>query len=391
MIITSLLDNDFYSFTQMQAILHQFPDVDVEYKFKCRNEADLLLFKDEISRQIDHLCTLRFTKEELDYLKSISFIKSNYIDFLKNFKLQRECVEISKKDGQLSIEIKGNWFQTVLFEVPILAIVNEVYFTTDKLSSTPTEGYANLYDKIEMILEYNKKHGNRFQFADFGTRRRFSRLWQDVVVSNLSKELPDNFIGTSNVKLAMDYGIKPIGTMSHQWLMVGQGLPNVRISESQKFMLDSWVHEYRGDLGIALSDTLGFDSFLRDFDLFFAKLYDGCRHDSGDPFTWCEKLISHYKKMKIDPKTKSAVFSDGLTFPLALDLCSEFHDRINTSFGIGTNLTNDCGYPPLQIVIKLTKVNGHPVAKISDSSGKGMCDDDEYLKYLKNVFKIGVG
>lgn len=385
MIINSLLDNDFYSFTQMQAILHQFPDVDVEYKFRCRNEADLLPFKDEISREIDHLCTLQFTKKELDYLKSIPFIKANYIDFLKNFKLQRDYVSLSEKNGKLNIEIKGNWFQTVLFEVPILAIVNEVYFRKE-----PNDvGYERLQSKIDLVKEYNGKHGQRFQFADFGTRRRYSRLWQDSIVNTLSKELPDNFIGTSNVKLAMEYGVKPIGTMSHQYLMVGQGLPNVRLSESQRFMLDSWVHEYRGDLGIALSDTLGFDAFLRDFDSFFAKLYDGCRHDSGDPFTWCEKLIAHYRKLKIDPKTKSAVFSDGLTFPLALDLCSEFWGRIHTSFGIGTNLTNDCGLTPLQIVIKLVKVNGYPVAKVSDSSGKGMCEDDEYLKYLKTVFKIG--
>jgi len=384
MIINSLLDNDFYSFTQMQCILHQFPDVDVEYKFRCRNEADLLPYKDEIAREIDHLCTLQFTKKELDYLKSISFIKANYIDFLKNFKLQRDYVTLSEKNGKLSIEIKGNWFQTVLFEVPILAIVNEVYFRKE-----PNDvGYERLQSKIDLVKEYNAKYGQRFQFADFGTRRRYSRLWQDSIVNTLSKELPDNFIGTSNVKLAMEYGVKPIGTMSHQLIQIGQGLPNVRISESQRYMLDSWVHEYRGDLGIALSDTLGFDAFLRDFDSFFAKLYDGCRHDSGDPFTWCEKLIAHYKKLKIDPKTKSAVFSDGLTFPLALDLCSEFHNRINTSFGIGTNLTNDTSLVPLQIVIKLVKVNGFPVAKISDSRGKGMCEDEGYLKYLKSVFKI---
>jgi nicotinate phosphoribosyltransferase len=275
--------------------------------------------------------------------------------------------------------------------VPLLAIVNEVYFDVLSMGSTipSTTGNLKLQQKIDLVKEYNGKHGQRFKFADFGTRRRFAGLWQDIIVQRLIKELPDNFIGTSNVYLAMKYGVRPIGTMSHQWIMCGQGLPNVRISESQRYMLDAWVKEYRGDLGIALSDTLGFDAFLRDFDPFFAKLYDGCRHDSGDPFTWGEKLIAHYRKLKIDPKTKSAVFSDGLTFPLALDLCSEFWGRIQTSFGIGTNLTNDCSYDPLQIVIKLTKVNGHPVAKVSDSAGKGMCEDESYLKYLKTVFKIG--
>ena len=397
MIISSLLDNDFYSFTQQQAILHQFPAVDVEYKFRCRNEAHLVPHIERIKAEIDALCTLTFTNEELDYLKKIPFIKSNYIDFLKNFRLQRDYVKVYAEGEKLCIDIKGNWFQTVLFEVPILAIVNEAYFDGERILKegyerprVPKEGYDRFRQKVDLVQEYNGKHGQRFKFADFGTRRRLSGHWQELIVQRLAKELPDNFIGSSNVFLAMKYGVKPIGTMSHQWIMCGQGLPNVRISESQRFMLDAWVNEYRGDLGIALSDTLGFDAFLRDFDPFFAKLYDGCRHDSGDPFTWCEKLIAHYRKLKIDPKTKAAVFSDGLTFPLALDLCSEFWSRIQTSFGIGTNLTNDCGYEPLQIVIKITKVNNHPVAKVSDSAGKGMCDDEGYLKYLKNVFKIGI-
>ena len=370
----------------MQSALHQFPNVEVEYKFKCRNEADLTPFVNEIQKEIDDLCELRFTDEELCYLNSIPFIKKDYIEFLKGFKLQRYNVCVSPKDGHLCIWISGNWFHTILFEVPILAIVNEVFFRNYKSPNGLDVHLLN--EKIALVKGYNEKHGFRFKFADFGTRRRYSAAWQEQIVATLKQELPNNFIGTSNVRLAMKYGVKPIGTMSHQYLMIGQGLPNVRISESQRYMLDSWVHEYRGDLGIALSDTLGFDAFLRDFDLFFAKLYDGCRHDSGDPFTWCEKLIAHYKKLKIDPKTKSAVFSDGLTFPLALDLCSEFHNRINTSFGIGTNLTNDTSLVPLQIVIKLVKVNGYPVAKISDSRGKGMCEDEGYLKYLKSVFKI---
>lgn len=386
MLITSLLDNDFYSFTQQQAILHHFPWVDVEYKFRCRNEANLVPHMGSIQEEINGLCDLQFTAEELEYLKTIPFIKANYLEFLKNFRLQRSCVNVYAEGDKLCIDIKGNWFQTVLFEVPILAIVNEVFFKNYKSPNGLDVHLLN--EKIDLVKAYNDKHGFRFKFADFGTRRRYSAAWQDKVVDTLKHELPNNFIGTSNVLLAMKYGVKPIGTMSHQWVMCGQGLPNVRISESQRYMLEAWVKEYRGDLGIALSDTLGFDAFLRDFDPFFAKLYDGCRHDSGDPFAWCDKLIAHYTKLKIDPKTKSAVFSDGLTFPLALDLCSEFHDRINTSFGIGTNLTNDCGYLPLQIVIKLTKVNNHSVAKVSDSAGKGMCDDESYLKYLKSVFKI---
>lgn len=400
MIIYSLLTQDLYSFTQQQAILHQFPFVDVEYEFKCRNDKDLVPYINEINAEIDNLCTLGFLDEELNYLRSISFLKPNYIEFLRGFRLQRDHVNVYVERGKLAITIKGNWFHTVLFEVPILAIVSEIYFnhySEAELNNRRLHGknrplysrvgMEKLRQKIQLVKDSPVR--DHFRFADFGLRRRYSSWWHRAIIDSLVSQLPNNFIGTSNVYLAKMFNVKPIGTMSHQWLMCGQGLPNVRLSESQRYMLNAWATEYRGDLGIALSDTLGFDAFLKDFDLFFAKLYDGCRHDSGDPFVWCEKLIAHYEKLKIDPKTKTAVFSDGLTFPLALDLCEKFHKRINVSFGVGTNLTNDVGVEPLQNVIKLTKVNGNPVAKISDSPGKGMCHDDGFLTYLKTVFNLG--
>ena len=393
MIINSLLENDLYSFTQQQAILHQFPDVEVEYKFKCRNDVDLLPYLDEIEDEIDHLCTLTFSQEELRYLSSIPFFKPSYIEFLREFKLNRKrvCVYTSKRTAlksKLGITIKGSWFHTVLFEVPILAIVSEICLKAEGVLQI---GYERLQEKIQLVKEngqWIKTGMPNFKFSDFGLRRRYSSEWHDHVVKTLVEELPDNFVGTSNVYLAQKYSTKTIGTMSHQWICAGQGLPNVRISESQKYMLEAWVKEYRGDLGIALSDTLGFDAFLRDFDLYFSKIFDGCRHDSGDPVAWGEKLIAHYEKLGIDPETKTAVFSDGLTFPLALDICKWFHGRIKKSFGIGTNLTNDVGTTPLQNVIKMVRVNGNPVAKISDSPGKGMCEDNDYLTYLKTVFKI---
>jgi nicotinate phosphoribosyltransferase len=199
--------------------------------------------------------------------------------------------------------------------------------------------------------------------------------------------LPDNFIGTSNVYLARKYGLKPIGTMAHEWIMAGQGIVK-DISESQKYMLQSWANVYRGDLGIALSDTLGSDTFLNDFDKYFCKLYDGCRHDSGDPYTWCDKLLEHYAHNGIDPTTKTAVFSDGLTVESMIALNKRYCNFIKVLFGIGTNLTNDCGITPLQIVIKMTKYNGNPVAKISDSKGKQMCEDKDYLRHLCKTFGI---
>ncbi len=202
------------------------------------------------------------------------------------------------------------------------------------------------------------------------------------------KDLP-NFIGTSNVYFAKKYNLKPIGTMAHEWIMAGQGQEDVSLRNSQKAMLQAWCNEYRGDLGIALSDTLGVDAFLEDFDLYFAKLYDGIRHDSGDPDVWARKVICHYSKLGVEPKTKTLVFSDGLTFETAAKIYNKFKFAAKVSFGIGTNLTNDFeDITPLQIVMKIVKCNGLPVAKISDSPDKGMCNDKEYLTYLKKVFNI---
>lgn len=385
MVIKSLLDTDLYKFTMMQVVLHHFPAADVEYRFKCRNsDIDLRPFINEINREIDNLCDLRFQKDELEYLKGLRFIKGDFVDFLRLFQLNREYVKVVEGD-ELEIIISGPWLHTILFEVPLLAIVNEVYFK--ELYSNPDydEGQKRLQEKISLVKQTDI--AKDIKISDFGTRRRFSGEWQTSVVKSLKESLPDNFAGTSNVLLAKELGLVPIGTMAHEFLQGAQAL-GPRLVDSQKFAFETWAKEYRGDLGIALSDVVGFDAFLRDFDLYFCKLFDGARHDSGDPFEWGEKLISHYEQMKIDPKTKVMVFSDGLDVPLAIKLHGRFKDRCNTAFGVGTNLTNDLGYTPLQIVIKMTRCNNQPVAKISDSPGKMMCKDDGYLEYLKSVFKI---
>jgi len=409
-VIHSLLENDFYTFSQQMAVLHQFPSTQVRAKFKCRNKADLTPICRYLILELNRLCSLRFQEDELQYLSNIPFLKPDYIDFLRVFKLNRNNISVYIFDGELCIDITGTWLHVIMFEVPVLAIVNELYFRHlhhitcqncgkhcyKPYQACPDAGKEILLDKIYEVAANScdskyvlDEKIQPLKFADFGMRRRFSGDWQDYIVEELKEQLPDNFIGTSNVYLAKKHNVKYIGTMSHQWIMSSQGMSNVRTSDSQKYMLDAWVREYRGDLGIALSDTLGFDAFLRDFDKFFAKLYDGVRHDSGCPFEWCEKLIKHYTNLGIDPMTKTAVFSDGLTFPVAYEIFDRFLGKIKMSFGIGTNLTNDCGYEPLQIVIKLTEVNGKPVAKISDSKGKGMCTDDGYLSYLRKEFKIG--
>lgn len=391
-IIKSLLDNDLYKATMMQAVLHQFPGLSVQYRFKCRNKD--IVWTDEMVKRIKdevrHFCTLQFTKDELDWLGKLRFIKSDYIEFLRIYKPQYEHVNIYTDGTGLNIFITGPWFLTILFEVPVLAIVNEIYFDemenrADFSSKMLSNYYGEAKNRLLEKIEIAKAH--KFLFSDFGTRRRYSTSWQDKVVKTLSENLPRSiFGGTSNMYLAKKYGLVPIGTMAHEWIMAGQALEGVTLAGSQRHMLQAWVNEYRGDLGIALSDTLGTDKFLRDFDMYFAKLYDGVRHDSGDPFAWGHKMIKHYESMKIDPRTKSFVWSDGLDFEKASKLNATFGGSAKCSFGIGTNLTNDFpGVTPLNIVIKLVDVNNRPVAKISDTPSKGMCEDLEFLDYLKKV------
>jgi len=271
-----------------------------------------------------------------------------------------------------------------MFEVPVLAIVSEIYFRNTIATPDFDEGRRRLAAKIELI---NGVPDPAFRIADYGTRRRFSRAWQDEVAATLKVKIGEKFVGTSNVMLALERGLTPLGTMAHEYLQACQAV-GPRLRDSQVFAFNTWAREYRGDLGIALSDVCGMDAFLRDFDLFFCKLFDGVRHDSGDPFEWGEKLIAHYQRMRIDPRGKAMVFSDSLTVPLAIRLFNYFRGRSQTAFGIGTNLTNDLGYEALQIVIKMTRCNGQPVAKISDEPSKAMDYDPSYVAYLREVFQV---
>lgn len=384
-IIQSLLDTDLYKLTMMQGALHQFPWAEVEYEFRCRNIGiDFAPIITAVDRELDSICNLRFTQEELEFLENLRFIKRDFIEFLRLFQLNRAFIT-SEMDGKdFVLKIKGPWLHTILYEVPVLAIINEIYFRHHHPHADFTDGMAKLQKKISLVKEENRK-GLQLKFSDFGTRRRFSRQWQETVIKTLKETIPDNFMGTSNVYYAWKYDLTPVGTMAHEWLMACQAL-GPRLVDSQKFALEHWAQEYRGDLGIALSDVAGFEAFLKDFDMYFAKLFDGCRHDSGEPIEWGEKLIHHYENLRIDAASKVAVFSDGLSFPRAIEIARHFKDRIITYFGIGTNLTNDVVGEPLRIVIKMTQCQGTPVAKLSDSPGKQMCDDTGYLDYMKRVF-----
>ncbi|MDO4637386.1 MAG: nicotinate phosphoribosyltransferase [Lautropia sp.] len=389
MIITSLLDTDLYKFTMMQVVLHHFPGAQVEYRFKCRNQGiDLVPLIGEIEREIGHLCSLRFSDGELDYLRQFRFLKSDFIDFLGLFQMNRKYISISpaqEGEGEIDIVIRGPWLHTILFEIPVLAIVNELYFRRIAPHPDYAEGYRRLEEKIATIVDDPEMRDIRI--ADYGTRRRFSGHWQNEVLQVCKERLGDVLTGTSNVLLAMRYGLRPLGTMAHEYLQACQAL-GPRLRDSQIYAFETWAREYRGDLGIALSDVYGLDAFLRDFDMYFCKLFDGARHDSGDPFEWGERMIRHYIANRVDPASKTLVFSDSLTFDLMKALYRRFHGRVVVRFGIGTNLTNDLGYIPLQIVIKITRCNGQPVAKLSDNPGKNMVTDQDYLQYLRKVFEI---
>lgn len=397
-IITSLLDNDLYKFTMLQAMLHQFPQTHGVYRFRCRNNEDTLYpladIKDDLEQQLDSLCELRFLEDELEYLRGLRFMRSDFVDYLELFKLKRRFITVSTDEkGRLFIDIEGPMIQAMFFEVFVLSIVNELYFSALSNASVIEEGQRRLDEKVELLHQYavkQEKYDNNtppFIVADFGTRRRFSKVWQAHVVETLHNAEPKIVSGTSNVYLAKKLGMTPIGTMAHEFMQAFQAL-DVRLRDSQKAALEAWVHEYRGDLGIALTDVVGMDAFLRDFDLYFAKLFDGLRHDSGDPYVWGDKAIAHYKKLKIDPRTKILTFSDGLDLNKAWNLHQYFKGQIRTSFGIGTNLTNDMGITPINIVLKLVECNGQPVAKLSDSPGKTMINNDTYLAYLRQVFEV---
>ena len=382
-VITSLLDTDLYKFTMNQVMFHKHTNLNGTYIFKCRNEGIVFTpdMVKEINAQIDHLCTLTFTDDELEYLSRLRFIKSDYVEFLRLWRPLRRYVTCAcGPNDTLYLRVDGPIFSVMQFEIYLLEIVNEVYFRM-------SYDYLDLIDSAREKLLF-KIRGFRdeiydFKFAEFGCRRRLSREWQDYVVNELLKT--GHCVGTSNVYLARKYGCTPIGTYAHEYIQMYQGIPGVQLAYTNKMALEEWFDEYQGDLGTALTDTLGTELFLMDFNKLQASCYTGVRHDSGDPIHWGDTIIAHYESLGIDPKTKTLLFSDSLDFDKAQKIYDYFKDRIKVSFGIGTYLSNDTFADPLNIVIKLQYVNGHPVAKLSDVPGKTMCQDEGYIEYLTNA------
>ena len=385
-VIHSLLENDLYKFSMGQVIYHQFADYKTTWSFKCRNTDTVFTEEmvEEIKEQVRHYCTLRFTEEELQYLDDIRWIKGSYIDFLRLWQPRYEDFTITwDKDNGLGIEAAGTWLNTSMYEVPTLAIVNEVYFRMtydyDELLRSFREKLAAKVGKLE---DGTYELGN---YSEFGLRRRLSGEAQELAVKTLKKSSAkaSHFVGTSNVYLARKYNVTPVGTMAHEFVMcVGQGDHKHNPAYSNWYMMDAWVKEYGILNGTALTDTITTDCFLKDFQLTYATLFSGVRHDSGDPYEWGDKMIRHYQKLGIDPKTKTLLFSDSLDFERAAALNRYFRDRTKVAFGIGTYIANDTMIPALNIVMKVTRCNGQDVAKLSDTDGKGMCKNPEYVDYL---------
>ena len=381
-IVVSLLDTDLYKFNMDQVIFHRHTDLCGQYYFKCRNEGVVFTAEmvQEINEQIDHLCSLSCNKQELDYLRSIRFIKDDYVEFLRLWHPIRDYVTVSlSEQGELSVVVDGPLFSAMQFEIYLLEIINEVYFRTsydyDRLRKSAEE---RLDSKIKAMNEGTYT----FKFAEFGCRRRLSREWEEEAVRRLVTETK-NCIGTSNVFLAMKYNVTPIGTYAHEFVQMYQGIDSIPLAFTNYYAMKDWYNEYDGDNGTALTDTVTTDLFLLDFNRSMVNNFNGVRHDSGDPYAWGEKMIAHYEKYGVDPRTKMLLFSDSLDFDRAQELYDYFKDRTKVSFGIGTFVSNDTCENALNIVIKLQYVNGRPVAKLSDVPGKAMCRDMDYLEYLK--------
>lgn len=395
-IITSLLDTDLYKFSQGQLFLHQFSDITTEWTFKCRSDVKFTIeMVNEIKRQIELYCSLSFSDDELQYLSSISWLTKDYIDFLSVWhpKIEHFIINTDNSCG-LNIVTKGSQFLISYYEIPVLAIVNEVYFYyTHHLAYKQllTSFRSRLHDKIESLETKEYCIG---LFSEFGTRRRLSKDMQEYLIKTLSENFDldtdqySSFVGTSNVYFAKQFGIKAIGTMAHESVMIiGQGYPEFNPAYSNKRTMEAWHKEFGTELGIYLTDTITTDCFLKDFDKLNATLFSGVRHDSGNPFAWGNKIIDHYRSLDIDPCTKTLLFSDGLNFEKANIIYTYFNTRIKVAFGIGTYLSNDTFVEPLNIVMKVTECNNIPVCKLSDAEGKYMGKSDTYLEYLKRAIE----
>lgn len=386
-ILQTLLDTDAYKLHMQQAVYHLYDDVQVAAEFRCRGDDLLGIYADAIREQVDAMQYLRLQDDEFQWLSGLPFFKADYLNWLRDFRYDPAQVTVTNDHGKLNIRLAGSWREVIMWEVPLLAVISELVHRYRSPEAGVPQALATLEEKLQAFARATDGLDmSRFRLMDFGTRRRFSRDVQQAIVERLQQE--PWFVGTSNYDLARRLNLTPMGTQAHEWFQAHQQI-SPDLATSQRAALAAWLVEYPDQLGIALTDCITMDAFLRDFDEEFASRYQGLRHDSGDPVEWGEKAIAHYQKLGIDPQSKVLVFSDNLDLNKALDLYRHFSSRVNLSFGIGTRLT--CDIPqvkPLNIVIKLVECNGKPVAKLSDSPGKTICHDKAFVRALRKAFDL---
>ena len=410
-IIDSLLENDLYKFNMNDVICRKFNDYMTKWTFKCRNK-DVKFTPEmisEIRRQVDHYCTLRFTKDEIAWLgKNLPWLSKGYLNHLVDWAPKRYEIFINEgniqsyNDCGLAIEAYGTWLNVSMYEIAILAIVNEVYYAFKygigakdiEFQKRTIEKFGKFFDHItwehylncndeKCAQEYFNTHPYEIgTFAEFGLRRRLSRAMQDWLIKYCVEQKVPGFVGTSNVYLAKKYGCKCVGTMAHEYIQGMQVTPGHDVTYANHFAMEAWTDCFGVKNGTYLTDCMTTDLFLLDFDEKYATLFNGLRHDSGDPFVWGDKIIAHYKKLGIDPLTKTLLFSDALDFERATKIKKHFAGRCKVAFGIGTWLSNDCGVPTLNIVMKVKECNGFPTCKLTDNPEKAM-GDPEFIGYVQ--------
>ena len=383
--ILSMLDNDLYKFTMQQAVHMLYPRAEAEYRFTNRGQTPFPEgFGQELSVRVKEMANLSLSREEKEYLNQVCyFLTPVYLDYLETYRFNPDEVQISQEGSELSLRVKGPWYRTILWEVPLMALISEIYF-----SMTGSTVYSREEIRTINQAKARKLADNGVRFADFGTRRRYSSANHFNLIEDLVATPNNTLNGTSNVHFARHFGITPIGTLAHEWFMFHGVLSGYQMANMAA--QDAWVRVFQGDLGIALADTYTTDVFLSGFDTLNAKLFDGVRHDSGDPIQFLDKIMDHYSELHIDPISKSIVFSDGLNVDKAIAIHRACQGKIRDAYGIGTNLTNDVGVKPLNIVIKLSQCRPtprrpwQPTVKLSDDPGKHTGDSAE----LENCMRI---
>ncbi|HWW39465.1 nicotinate phosphoribosyltransferase [Pedobacter sp.] len=384
---TSILDNDFYKFTMQQGVIRLFPGAKARYQFINRGKHMFPEgFSQALRAAVDAMAQLKLSKEEKHFLQvTCPYLDPVYLDFLEGYRYNPEEVHIEQHGEQLEVHIEGLWYRSILWEVPIMSLICELYYTM-----TGAVRISN-----EEVMEVTRKKIEKYKalgvtFAEFGTRRRYSYQVHRLVLQALKEHGEGSFIGTSNVHMAMLYQTKPIGTHAHEWFMFHAARYGFKMANATG--LENWVRVYRGDLGIALSDTYTTEVFFKQFDKMFSKLFDGVRHDSGDPLQFADQVIGHYNKLGIDPKTKVIIFSDGLNYDKAARIARYCQGKIGLSFGIGTNFTNDVGPQAMNIVIKMTQAQPQDgewtdVVKLSDEHGK-YTGSEKMIGLAKTILEI---